>query len=267
MRRPVKISFVVPAYNEEAYVARCLEAIIAELERTAREAELIVVDNASTDRTGEIAEAYPNVVVVKEPVKGLVRARAAGCRVATGSLIANIDADTVLPTGWLDKVLSEFSADPALVALSGPYVFYDLPKHINLLVKLFYCGGFFVYLLNRYALRAGSMLQGGNFVVTRDALAAIGGFNPAFTFWGEDTDLARRLSKVGRVKFTFWLPAMSSGRRLMREGVVRMGLRYAINFFWATFLRKPFTEDWIDVRAASPVTAEAELHEAGRLDR
>lgn len=264
---PVRISFVVPAYNEEAYIARCLEAIIAELERTPCKAELIVVDNASTDRTAEVARTYRGVLVVAEPVKGLVRARAAGCRAATGRLIANIDADTILPEGWLGRVLSEFSADPALVALSGPCIYYDVPKRVSALVTLFYGGGFFFYLLNRYVLHAGSMLQGGNFVVSRDGLAAIGGFNPAFTFWGEDTDLARRLSKIGHVKFTFSLPALSSGRRLLREGVVRTGVRYAVNFFWATFLRKPYTHDWIDVRVAQSVTTEADLHKAESFDQ
>ncbi len=267
MEHPVRISFVVPAYNEEAYIGRCLGAIIAELERTPCDAELIVVDNASTDRTAEVAGTYHGALVVTEPVKGLVRARAAGCRAATGHLFANIDADTVLPKGWLDKVLSEFSADSELVALSGPYVFYDVPKHVNALVSLFYRGGFFFYLLNRHILHAGSMLQGGNFVVSRNGLAAIGGFNPAFTFWGEDTDLARRLSKVGHVKFTFGLPALSSGRRLMREGIVRTGVRYAVNFFWATFLRKPFTGDWIDVRATHPVSIEADQGKAERFDQ
>jgi len=61
------------------------------------------------------------------------------------------------------------------------------------------------------------MLQGGNFVVSRAALEQIGGYNPLFTFYGEDTDLARRLNAIGAVKFTFRLPALSSGRRLLRK--------------------------------------------------
>ncbi len=91
-------------------------------------------------------------------------------------------------------------------------------------------------------------MQGGNFVVRRDALVRIGGFNLNFAFYGEDTELARRLSKVGGVDFAFSLSALSSGRRLIGEGVARIGLRYAMNFFWATFLKKPFTETWLDFR-------------------
>ena len=248
MKRATTISFVVPAYNEEASLARSLEAIAAEVNRSGCDAEIIVVNNASTDGTRQVAECFSQAIVVDEPVKSLVRARAAGYQVATGELIANIDADTILPPEWLNKVLSAFAADPQLVAISGPYIYYDVPKHISLLVRAFYRAGYVAYLLNRYVLRAGSMLQGGNFVVRRSAIARIGGFNTDFAFYGEDTDLARRLSKVGRVTFTFALPALSSGRRLLSEGVVRMGIRYAMNFFWATFLKRPFTRTWVDVR-------------------
>ncbi len=244
----MKISFVVPAHNEEAYLTQTLRAIIAEVGRSRCEAEIIVVDNASTDGTRDVAESFPGVTVVDEPVKGLVRARAAGFAASTGALVANIDADTVLPEGWLNRVIEAFAHDPDLVAISGPYIYYDVPRYTNVLVRFFYALGFIAYLINRFVLRVGSMLQGGNFVVKRDALLKIGGFNPDFSFYGEDTDLACRLTAVGNVRFAFSLPAHSSGRRLVHEGVVRIGLRYAVNFFWATFLKRPFTPTWIDVR-------------------
>ena len=74
------------------------------------------------------------------------------------------------------------------------------------------------------------MLQGGNFIVSRQGLDAAGGYNSDFSFYGEDTDLARRLSKVGVVKFSFSLRALSSGRRFVREGLVKVGWRYSVNF-------------------------------------
>ena len=54
------------------------------------------------------------------------------------------------------------------------------------------------------------MMQGGNFVVRRSALDTIGGFNPDFSFYGEDTELACRLNKVGGVRFTFALRSSSA---------------------------------------------------------
>jgi len=113
------ISFVVPAYNEEALIASCLAAIKAEIARTGCRAEIIVVNNNSTDGTRHIASSIPGVVIVDEPQRGLVEARRAGCCAANGELIANIDADTMLTEGWLRTALEEFSRSPDLVALSG----------------------------------------------------------------------------------------------------------------------------------------------------
>ena len=136
--------------------------------------------------------------MVDEPEKGLVQARRAGFQRATGELIANVDADTIVTEGWLNRVLAEFERNPGLVALSGPYIYYDVSKKARAAVRAFYVMGYGFYVLNRFVLRVGSMLQGGNFVVRRAALEQIGGFNPLFTFYGEDTDLARRCMRSAR---------------------------------------------------------------------
>ena len=244
----VLISFVVPAYNEEVLIASCLASIEGEIARTGCPAEIIVVDNKSTDGTRRIASLVPGVVVVDEPQRGLVQARRAGCLAAKGELIANIDADTMLTEGWLCTALAEFSRSHDLVALSGPCIYYDLPRSAQFVAAVFYRIAFATYLLVRFVLGAGSMLQGGNFIVSRKALEAAGGFNSDFRFYGEDTDLARRLSKVGPVKFSLGLPAYSSGRRFAAEGLIRAGLRYAVNYVWTIAFQQPFTVTWSDFR-------------------
>jgi len=248
MSAPIRISFVVPAYNEEALLPSCLAAIRAEIERTGVAAEVIVVNNASTDRTPDMAAATPGVRLVHEPKKGLVQARKAGFEASSGALVANIDADTLIPPGWLDRVLAEFARDPELVTVSGPYDYYDVPFRIRAAARIFYLVGFGTYSFNRYVLRVGSMVQGGNFVLKRDALIRAGGFDPTFTFYGEDTDIARRMNGVGRVKFTWALMAKSSGRRLRGDGLIMTGVRYSTNYLWATYFRKPFTTAWNDYR-------------------
>jgi glycosyltransferase involved in cell wall biosynthesis len=248
MSLPIRMSFVVPAYNEEVLLPSCLAAIRAEIERTGIEAEVIVVNNASTDRTADIAAATAGVRLVHEPTKGLVQARKAGFEASSGELVANIDADTLLPPGWLARVLAEFARDPELVTVSGPYDYYDVPFRIRAAARVFYLVGFGTYSFNRYVLRVGSMVQGGNFVLKRDALIRAGGFDPTFTFYGEDTDIARRMNRVGRVKFTWALMAKSSGRRLRGDGLIMTGVRYSANYLWATYFRKPFTTAWNDYR-------------------
>jgi glycosyltransferase involved in cell wall biosynthesis len=202
----MKISFVVPAYNEQALLTRSLTAIRDEILRAGQvlgqDAEIIVVNNASTDRTREVAESIPGVVVVDEPRKGLVQARWCGFEASTGELIANIDADTILPAGWLTDVLRQFETGRNLVALSGPYIYYGVPKRVNMVVAAYYRLAYLAYLFNRFVLDVGAMLQGGNFVVKREAMLKLGSPDLRFSFYGEDTDMARRLSKVGGVKFT-----------------------------------------------------------------
>ena len=263
----MRLSFVVPAYNEEAYLPACLDSILRQTAAFPGQTEIIVVNNASTDRTREVALSYPDVIVVDEPRKGLTFARQAGFAASSGDLIANVDADSRLTPGWVQQVLTTFAEDAILAgqtpgrrplaALSGPVIYYDLTPRQRVLVQIFYLTAWTSYVVNRYILRVGSMVQGGNFVTARAALQAIGGFNTAISFYGEDTDIARRLHDVGEVHFTFDLKMFSSARRLKNEGMLTMAARYSLNYFWTTFFKRPYTHTHIDVR--EPATTQPKV--------
>lgn len=244
----MKVSFVVPAYNEENFIGACLESIMREIAAAPCETEVIVVNNASTDATRERALAVPGVRVVDEPRKGLVRARQAGYEAATGDLIANIDSDTRLTPGWLTTVLREFDRNPDMLALSGPLIYYDMGAAGRMMVRMFYWVGFATYLFLHHVLKKGAMIQGGNFVIRKSALDAIGGYDTSIEFYGEDTDVARRVSRIGRVKWTFALPVYSSARRMNSEGIAAVGLRYTLNYLWVSVLGRPLTKTHKDVR-------------------
>lgn len=244
----MKISFVIPAYDEEAYIGKCLESIQKELQAKNYDAEIIVVDNACTDRTREIASTYSGVKVISELVKGTGAARQAGFLASSGDIIANVDADCRLPFGWIEKVFSEFSNNKKLVALSGPYLYYDLSKWHIFLVRIWSVVGYIIHLFNQYILKKGAMSFGGNLVVRRNAMEKIGGFDKNINFYGDDTDIVCRIIKVGEVKFTFDLPMYTSGRRLTKEGLLVAGTRYAINHFWVLLFKKPFTKKYNDLR-------------------
>ena len=261
----MKISFVIPAYNEEEYLGKCLDSIIKESRGKEHNIEIIVVNNASTDGTRAVAERYPNVTIVDEKQKGIVFARHAGFVASSGELVANVDADTMLTPGWIDTTLAEFQKNPHLVTLSGPFIYYYLPKRSQFLVKIFYGITYLAYIINRFIFRVGSVVQGGNFIVRRTALLKIGGYDTSIVFYGEDTDIARRMNKEGDVKFTFALPMYSSGRRLAKTGIFRMGARYALNYFWMIFNGKPLDttyeepgskkKEGVKVRASAMVVA------------
>jgi cellulose synthase/poly-beta-1,6-N-acetylglucosamine synthase-like glycosyltransferase len=217
------------------------------VQRSGADVDIVVVNNASVDRTKEIALSYPGVRVVDEEKKGLVNARHAGFEATTAPLVANIDADTMVPEGWIATVLSEFGTHPTMVALSGPYIYYDLSAWNRFLVRLFYFVSYAVYRI-AMLFRIGAMIQGGNFVIKRDAWLKAGGYDRTISCYGEDTDVAVRMSRVGWVKWTFRLPMLTSGRRLAEEGVIKTAGTYVLNFFWVTFVGRPKTRDYTDIR-------------------
>ncbi|HEX5501932.1 MAG TPA: glycosyltransferase [Thermomicrobiales bacterium] len=116
------LSVVVPVHNGEAGLARCLGALLAQGYPGRREA--IVVDNASTDRTREIAREAADAAPFPLHVLGLAhagktRALNAGIALARGEIVVHIDADTALAPGALRAVARAFLDDPALAAASG----------------------------------------------------------------------------------------------------------------------------------------------------
>lgn len=244
----MKISFVIPAYNEEKVIADCIESVQQEIAQYNFETEIVVVNNNSSDKTKEIALRFKDVKVVDEPSKGLVFARKCGMDNSDGELIANIDADVVVPKGWLLAAMKEFENDTQLVALSGPYIYYDLNSFQRGLVRIFYYVGYGMYIFNSKVLRISGMLQGGNFIVRREAMKKIGGYDTKISFYGEDTDIAKRIFKVGKVKWTFKFPMYTSGRRLRQEGLVTMGIKYAVNHIWPIFFSRPFSDKYKDIR-------------------
>ena len=118
----LRLSVIVCAHNEAQYLPPCLHSLLAQ-SRTPD--EILVINNASTDSTRAVAEAIQGVRVVDESRKGLVVARETGRLAATGDILVYLDADCRAPVTWLERIERRFIADPLLLALSGPYRFYD----------------------------------------------------------------------------------------------------------------------------------------------
>lgn len=235
-----ELSIIISAYNEEKYIGDCLQYVIEAGEGLIH--EIIVIDNASTDKTGEIAARYPGVCVIRENEKGLTKARQRGFKEATGDLQAYLDADGHMPKGWVEKVLREFEKDPRLVLLSGPALYYDVPLLQKLLVRLYWAVSYIIYLF------VGYMAQGGNFILTKTALGEVGGFDTSIAFYGEDTNIARRAHEIGKVKFTLFLPMYTTGRRFGGQGFINTAYLYVKNFFGEVFMKRSVTDEYIDVR-------------------
>ena len=94
----------------------------------------------------------------------------------------------------------------------------------------------------------GYMLVGGNFAIRRDVLEKMGGFDPNIAFYGEDADIARRAKRHGKVLFDPRFVMPTSGRRMKKQGFVKMAGIYFVNFFSIVFRGKPATTRYTDVR-------------------
>lgn len=227
-------TFVVPALNEERLVGACVRSILDE----APGCRVIVVDNGSTDLTARMAVGA-GAEVIHEDRLGITSARQRGLLAATTEWVAFVDADNELPEGWM-RAFVEGRDD--CVAISGPPWFDGLGVLARLLVFVFYCVG-------RASHEIMPMLQGGNFAVRRRVLLDVGGFDLDVEFYGEDTETARRMHRAGRVRFDMGLWCYSSERRMVAEGLLRTGARYALNYLWVWALGHPLTRTHADHRA------------------
>ena len=133
------ISVVIPCRNDAEMLAVCLNALAAQ---TRPADEIVVVDNGSTDDSAAIAAAA-GARVVREPREGIARATAAGFDAATGDILARLDADSIPPEDWLERVEGMLGSAGGLAAVTGPGDFYGAGRLVAWLGRTLYIGGYF----------------------------------------------------------------------------------------------------------------------------
>jgi glycosyltransferase involved in cell wall biosynthesis len=245
-RVPLRISVIVCAHNEARYLPACLHSVLAQ---SRVPDEILVINNASTDETPVVASQIPHVIVVDEPRKGLVVAREAGRRRATGDVLIYLDADCRAPLTWVECIERRFARDAALIALSGPYRYYDWDWVGRALIRAYdFTLAPATQLLVKYLLRMGTIFYGGNFAVRRDALAAIGGFDTSIDFHGEDTNLGRRLFRIGKIGLFHDCWLHTSARRYVAMGKRQVFRLYVRNFVSEILHHRPKDTVHLDVR-------------------
>jgi len=185
--RAMKISIVIPAFNEERLLGESLAQIktaAAAFAKIGWEMELIVCDNNSTDRTAEIARAA-GAAVVFEPVNQIARARNAGAAAATGDWLIFVDADSHPSAGLFSDVAGQILSGQCLAG--GATIRLDEET---------FAAGFITFAWNR-ASRILKLLAGSFIFCEAAAFRKIGGFSHEF-FAAEELELSRRLKKLAR---------------------------------------------------------------------
>lgn len=225
------ISIVIPAYNEEKTLGRCLRSLAGQ--HTSLPYEVIIVDNNSTDNTERIAQIFQKkmrIRVVHERRKGRGSARRAGFRAAKGEVILSTDADAVVPPNWVETLATTLLTKP-IVAITGTSKVEDSPLLVNYAYNMVQPMSMIVYRL----LFGHYWLSGFNFAIRRDIYMQSGGFNPNLNAI-EDIDLSFRVAQFGRILFLPTLPVVVSGRRYS-GGFVRGVLPY-VSTFYRYYIRK-----------------------------
>jgi glycosyltransferase involved in cell wall biosynthesis len=193
------ITFVVPAHNEEFELSSTLAAIHAAASGAVQACEVIVVDDASTDATPEIAsDAGAKVVRINR--RQIAAARNAGARAAQGEYLFFVDADTRINQSHITQAIAALEAGyaggSARVTVDG-----FVPLWGRILLRTF-CALYFGFNLG-----AGAFL-----FTTRRNFEAIGGFDEQY-FVGEEVYFSLALKQLGRFK-VLREPILTSGRKL-----------------------------------------------------
>ena len=233
------ISVVIPAYNEEGFLPLCLGSLTQQ--KYAGGYEIIVVDNASADRTAEVASGF-GAKVVFEGRRSPAWARQRGLLEAKGEIVAFIDADTIAPRNWLSTMAQRFVLNPRIVSVTGPHAYFDTTPPFRVIS---YVINFLVITLDHFfrrITRKGGPLWGSNFAVRRQTLFEVGGFDTSKKFRGEDYELSLCLKEKGKSSLILSLFVQTSSRRLKREGIWSAYWNYIINYFSMLLYRQSASE-------------------------
>jgi glycosyltransferase involved in cell wall biosynthesis len=204
----MKISIVIPAFNEERLIGDTLACVtngMAEFARRGWESELIVCDNNSTDRTGELARAA-GAKVVFEPVHQIARARNCGAAAAAGEWIIFVDADSKPSRELFGDVAEQIVAGRCLAG--GVTVKLDGRHPV---------AGRAIFIWN-WISRACSWFAGSFVFCNAEAFRTVGGFSSEL-FVAEEIDLSKRMKRLARntgkkVVILHRHPLLTSARKL-----------------------------------------------------
>lgn len=186
MNHPIDISVIVPLYNAEPYIERCIEGLLAQ-EYPAERFEIVMIDNNSIDRTAEIVRRYPRVRLLHEPVQGAYAARNTGIRAAAGRIFAFTDPDCIPSRDWLTQISRAMAESKVELVVGQVHAPADAGP-LHLLMHYEHTKEQYVFASDDPTLYFGHT---NNLVVTREAFERCGPFveRPR----GSDTILVRRV--------------------------------------------------------------------------
>ena len=216
------LTIVVPAHNEEAFIRDTLRALDAAARDTGLPFEIIVVDDASTDRTAAVAAAQ-GARIVGADVRQIGAARNAGARAARGEFLVFVDADTLVSPAVLRSAVEQLQAG-AVGGGAIPVFDAGTPRWAHRTIGI-----------TAWTLKTAGWAAGCFLFVHRDAFERVGGFDERY-FASEEIHLSRALKRIGRFVI-LRERVVTSGRKAHAFSASR-ALWLAIRMLWPGALKR-----------------------------
>lgn len=234
----MKVSVIIPAYNEEQCLPGTLERIYGALSTVPCPSEIIVVDNDSQDRTKQVAESF-GARVYPEKEHNISRVRNTGARNSTGDVLIFIDADTLVPEALFQKITAVMADEECY----GGAVAVEYEKLERKWMK-YYLSGW------KFWGRVFNMAQGAAQFCRASAFEKLEGYNQTI-FMGEDIEFYWRLSKFakrnkGYLYFIEHPKVITSSRRFDKMSLWKTLLLTHPIFIRLTWQKKSFWKDWYE---------------------
>jgi glycosyltransferase involved in cell wall biosynthesis len=234
----MKISIVIPAYNEEKRLPATLEKIKKALENVDCDSEIIVVDNESADRAAQIA-VDSGAKVFREIEHNIARVRNTGAKNSSGDVLIFIDADTLVPETLFRKIAAAMSDEKCF----GGAVAVEYEQFERKWMKYYLRGGELWQTVFNWK-------QGATQFCRKSVFQTIGGYDETI-YMSEDVQFYRRLTKYAKQKggYLFFVKeprVLTSARRFDKMSFWKTLLLTHPLFFVLTSRKKRFWKDWYE---------------------
>ncbi|MBI4167621.1 MAG: glycosyltransferase [Candidatus Aenigmarchaeota archaeon] len=216
----MKFSFIIPAYNEEKFLGRCIKSIKAQ---NRRDCEIIVSYSPSRDKTLKIAKKH-RVKIVTIPKSFPGKARNAGASVAKGAYLVFVDADTVLPENFLGSTVEYLDNGYTAIAYRSHWI--EREKWLDII------GEAVINPVSKI-----TKLFAFCFTIKNSVFRASGGFDEGKEV-SEDWDLSQKVKKFGKTAFATNTIVKVSARRYLKFGKIRAMAMYFSWFLLGYVLRQ-----------------------------
>jgi glycosyltransferase involved in cell wall biosynthesis len=184
--RPL-VSAIIPVYNGEAFLRETIESVLSQ---TYRDIECIVIDDGSTDGTGEIARSFGDSIrYVRKENGGVSSARNLGIEMASGEFVAFLDADDLWVPEKIEKQMAVFAARPDVGMVYSSVLFVDEKKKVLRKVE----NEFGMGEVERILLLRTPVFLTMTALVRKDVLDKVGGFDDRLST-SADADMACRIA-------------------------------------------------------------------------